>query len=81
MAYKRALRFEEGQTLFACSICGFPYLFPMEMVHGDDGLFYCTRTCWKGETVTGHNRRRAGWHPPPDNERPPVFGRKPSWSP
>ena len=79
MSYKRPVEFADGETLLACTVCGFPYLYPSQLVLADDRKVYCTRTCWLGETVQGHNARRAGWSPPADNDAPAPVGSKPSW--
>lgn len=79
MAYKRTPHYEMGQSLMACSICGFPYLFPNELVYADDKLFYCTRTCWLGKTVLTDTRERTYSNRRRDNDNPPILGIKPSW--
>lgn len=79
MAYTRPVRYVEGETMFACDICGFPYRFPSEMVRADDNLFYCTRTCWLGKTPTQDRREQAERAIARKEEAPPVVGRKPSW--
>lgn len=79
MSYTRPLGWNEGETMFACSICGFPFRFPSELVYADDRLFYCTRHCWLGETVSGHFRKLPHLHPRRDEQRPPVMGGMPSW--
>jgi len=78
VAYARAIRFEPGETLIACSICGFPYLFPSEMTYGDDQLFRCHRTCIEAtrksdlqEQVASQRRK--------DQIIPPLSGPRPTW--
>jgi hypothetical protein len=80
VSYKRPVRFAEGETLIACSSCGFPYLFPSELTYTDERTFVCNRTCLDDETVTTHNKRLANAHKrKPDNEVPRLTGGKPSW--
>ncbi len=79
MAYRRSIRYAAGETLLACGVCGFTYLYPSELVLGDDRTLRCTRTCHRDETEKGHNERRAAWRPPADNEAPAPVGRKPQW--
>lgn len=80
MSYKRPVVFVEGETLIACSCCGFPYLFPSEMVYTDERTFRCKRTCLDPETVTAHNTRRSTWsRRPADRVTPLLTGQKPSW--
>jgi hypothetical protein len=79
MAYKRTPRYAPGQALMACSICGFPYLFPEELVFADDKLFYCLRTCWLGQTALTDTRERSYSNRRRDNDNPPIRGIRPSW--
>lgn len=80
MSYKRPMRWEPGQTLIACDICGFPYLFPSEMVRADDKRLYCLRTCWLGKTALGDARERAAAaRLRREQEYPRVTGTTPSW--
>src|SRR3990167_3637254 len=45
MSYTRPMADGDGlDPLFACSICGVPYL-RSELVYRSDRLWYCTRTC------------------------------------
>ena len=78
MAYKRTPRYEPGQALMACSVCGFTYLFPSELRYCDDRLFRCTRTCLE-ETRLAEERKRTASHRRQDNDNPPLIGVKPSW--
>lgn len=78
--YRRPVVFAEGETLIACSVCGFPYLFPSELTYTDEHTFRCNRTCLDDETVTTHNRRRSAWaNRPPDQITPFLTGPKPSF--
>lgn len=79
MAYKRQMRWEPGATLVACSICGFPFVFPGELVYADDKQFYCLRKCWKGKTVLADQREQAAAKSALGAEAPPLSGPKPSW--
>lgn len=81
MSYRRRSRYAEGETLIACSICGFPYLFPSELTYADDKLFYCNRTCWLGKTKAQDERERAASKGRKDDDNPPLRGPKPSWRP
>jgi hypothetical protein len=78
--YRRPVTYAEGETIIACSICGFPYLFPSEMTYTDERTFRCNRTCLDNETITAHNRRRSGYATRgPDSTAPLIAGLKPSW--
>lgn len=80
MSYQRPTTFVEGETLIACGCCGFPYLFPSELVYTDERTFRCKRTCVDPETVTAHNMRRSAWAKrTPDQVVPQLTGPKPSW--
>ena len=78
MSYKRAIRFEGGETLIACSICGFPYLFPSELSYCDDRLFRCKRTCME-QTKRANDRQQVQSQKRRDNEAPLVGGAGPGW--
>lgn len=78
MSFKRAVRWDEGQALCQCDVCGFPYRYPGEMVLGSNRRFYCLRTCWLGETeedalkrASDSQRRR--------EEPTPTIGRAPDY--
>lgn len=80
MSYARPVRFVGGETLIACSICGFPYLFPSEMTYTDERTFRCNRTCLDDETILSHDRRRAGYAKRrPDRITPLLTGQGPDW--
>lgn len=79
MSYSRPVRYEEGQTLIACSICGFPYLFPSEMRYRDDRTFRCLRTCNDAETKLANDRKQTASMKRRDQVMPPLTGPKPSW--
>ena len=78
MSYARSVRFEGGETLIACSICGFPYLFPSEMSYCDDKLFRCHRTC-NEETRTSNLRQQVESQRRKDQIAPPLTGPRPTW--
>lgn len=78
MAYARAIRFEPGETLIACSICGFPYLFPSELTYCDDQLFRCKRTCIE-ETLKSNQRQQVESQRRKDQLIPPLSGPRPTW--
>lgn len=79
--YRRPVTFVEGETLIACSVCGFPYLWPSELAYTDERTFRCYRTCLDDETKLTHERRRAAWAAshPPDQITPFLTGPKPSF--
>ena len=78
--YRRPVAFTGGETLIACSVCGFPYLFPSELAYTDERTFRCLRTCLDDETLLTHNRRRAGYaQRHADQINPLLSGPKPSW--
>lgn len=78
--YRRPVEFTGGETLIACSVCGFPYLFPSEMAYTDERTFRCRRTCLDDETLLTHSRRRENYaHRKPDQINPLISGNKPSW--
>lgn len=78
--YRRPVAFTGGETLIACSVCGFPYLFPSELAYTDERTFRCRRTCLDEETVLTHNKRRESYsHRQPDQIKPLITGTKPGW--
>lgn len=78
--YRRPVTFVEGETLIACAVCGFPYLFPSELAYTDERTFRCKRTCLDDETKLTHDKRRAAWaQRKPDQVTPPLNGTTPSW--
>ena len=79
MAYRRPIKFAEGETLMACSLCGFSYLYPSELRYCDDKLFRCNRTCWDGETPKSWEERSQAARRRVDNDTPPLAGPKPGW--
>lgn len=80
MAWKRPITWEPGETLIACTLCGFPRKFPSELWYGPDGKYYCDRhEEWRlRKTVLDDSRERAAWRPPVE-EVPQLIGPKPSW--
>ncbi len=78
--YRRAVAFTEGETLFACSVCGFPYLFPSELTYTAERTFRCKRTCLDNETKLESDQRHAAFMSRPADQTVPLLsGPKPSW--
>ena len=78
--YRRPVAFTGGETLIACSVCGFPYLFPSELAYTDEKTFRCRRTCLDDETKLTHERRRQGYaNRGTDQIAPLLSGPRPSW--
>lgn len=81
MAYRRPVRYEPGETLIACSICGFPRLYPSELRRLDDRLFYCDRHVeyHSGKTALTDQRETAQEQRKRDTETIRLNGPVPSW--
>jgi hypothetical protein len=79
--YRRPLRFDEGETLIACSICGFPRRFPSELRYMDDKQFYCELHCeyHNGVTAQADAKRTADAQRRRDQENAPLQGPSVSW--
>lgn len=72
MSYERSPEYHDGQVKMACSVCGFPYVFPSELVRCDDKLLRCKRTCME-ETALSRDRKIAASHHRREIQ-PPPFG-------
>lgn len=70
MSYERVADYVEGQVKMACGICGFPYMFPSELILCDDKLLRCKRTCMEETRLSrdrkiAASRKRKEMSPPP----------------
>lgn len=79
--HKRAMRWEPGQTLIGCSICGFPVLWPSECKRLDDGHFYCFRHVEyeTGVTALADSKRTSEAMKRHDSDLPVIPAPRVSW--
>jgi hypothetical protein len=75
----RPVRYEPGDALQACSLCGFTCL-ASEMWYGDDSQFYCNRHVEYDthRTVLTDSKQRARWRPAKE-QVPEIVGPIPTW--